>query len=243
MNKRENDTINFILDNYKGIRRNRALRIAAGELKTTDEEFKNFLFNELVRAKMSIITQYKNIEELTEWEHILVNRYKYFEGNGDMVQAAKTHLKIAEIKNLISKLEKLIASYGGFVANMLRGNLLTEHEACQLFNINWEEFKDRKQHYLEVCGEKKEHIVYLVIAITGCEYRWRKGREKSYFDCPQYEMPMFWAIHEYIMQEMKDNKDFHESTNKMFKELFPKVKTYKQSTDLEGNVLGYEEDK
>lgn len=246
MNKENNEFVDFILDTFHGARRDRALKLATGQIKSTDPEFKKFIMNELVIIRRSIIKQYKKVEWLAEYRKEYSKRYKQFEKAGDIVEAAETHIKIAEINGYIKEIEGLIASYGSYVSDVLRFDLLTEHEACQLFNINYKTFQDEKKNYLAI--EKKAngnngHLVYSVIAVCAPEYRHRKGRAKEWIDCPNSEVPIYWAMHEHIKQEMKDNEEFKAATNKAFKECFPGLKTYRAVKDLEGNVVKVIEDK
>jgi hypothetical protein len=238
----DNKLINFILDNYKGLRRDRNLRIASGQLKNSDPEFKHHILNELVYARREIIKYFQLIETLYEYRKIHSKNYKCFEKAGEISNAAETHIKIAEINKMIGDITNVIASYGGYVIDVLRFDMLSDHEVCQIFNINYKTFKDRKKHYFEICGDKEEHIVYLVLSVCGPEYRHRRGRAKGIYDCLDSEMPIYWAMHKHIMQEMKNNEEFNEAINKVFKEIFPEIKTYKAVKDLEGNVMRVVED-
>ncbi len=239
----DNKLINFILDNYKGVRRDRNLRIISGQLKSTDKEFKKHILNELVYARRDIIKNYRTIETCVEYRKIHSKNYKYFEEVGDITNVAETHIKIAEIDKLISDIKSVISIYGGYIMDILRFDMLSDHEACQVFNINYKTFQDDKKRYLNISEGNEEHLVYKVISICGPEYRQCKGRAKEYYDCPNSEMPVYWAMNEHIRQEMKDNKEFHEATYKAFKEIFPELKTYKTVKDLEGNIIKVIEDK
>lgn len=244
MNKKE--LINYVLDNYSGVRGSRMLKIVAGQLKSEDTEFKQYIINELVRYRRSIIENYKTIERVAGYRKIHQKKYDYLESIGDIAGAAETHLKIADINVLINSCEDVISDIGKFTADILKFELLTEHEACQVFNINWKTWQEKKERYLNLrnkCKEKVEHLVYSVIAICGPEYRLRKGRAKEWYDCPNYEMPIYWAMHEYMMKEMENNEEFQVATTKAFKELFPGVRTCRVVKDLEGRVVDVIEEK
>lgn len=234
--------INYVLDNYSGVRGSRMLKIAAGQLKSEDTEFKQYIINELVRYRRPIIENYKTIEKVAGYRKIHKRKYDYLESIGDIAKAAETHLKIADINNLISSCKDIIADIGKFIADTLRFDLLTEHEACQIFNINWKTWQDNKKMFLELDEREENHLVYSIIVVCGPEYRHRKGRSKDWYDCPNYEMPIYWSIHEYMMREMKDNKEFHNATNKAFKEIFGDIPTYHVVKDLEGRVIDIIED-
>lgn len=238
----DNKSIDFILDNYKGKRRERALKVALNKLKTTDIEFKKYALNELVRFRWSLIKNYKSIELLHEYIRITEREYKKSKREGDIVKSAEVQLYISDVQRLIKDVKEIVASYGGIIASFLRFNILSEHEVCQVFNINHKVWEKQKSRYMSI-STNKENLVYSIIAITGVEYRKLRGRKKGYYDCPDYEMPVYWGMHEYMMHEMRNNEEFHKATTKAFKELFPKIKTYTAVKDLEGNIVKLLEDK
>lgn len=228
--------INIILDNCKGIRRDRALRVELGQLKESDDEFKKYIKNELVRARRIVIAFYNYIESLYELRMMEDKKYKHFESINDPVNRAETYLKISEINNTINDKLKIISDMGNFFIAVLRSNILEEHDLCQIFNINWRTFQDKKHEYIEQFG-KEEHLTYKVISVTGVEYRDRKGRDKEFYDCHRSEMPLYWSMFEHIMREIEDNKELNKATDERFKELFPDIKTCRVFEDLEGNIV------
>jgi len=230
--------INFILDNYKGIRRDRALKIESHHLNRCDKEYCQYLKNELVRIRKSIIEVYMKIETLYEYRKIHLRNLEYFEGKEDIVNAAEIQLKISEIVNQIVDFEKFISEMGRFLVTVLRANILTEHEICQLFNINEKTWENKKAEYLGAFEGKEDnaHLAYSILTINCPEYRIRKGREKGIYDCPKHEMPIYWAVHEYVLDLMKNNEGFKSATFKKFKELHPEVRICKVVKDLEGNI-------
>ncbi|ADK13136.1 MULTISPECIES: hypothetical protein [Clostridium] len=230
------DSINYVLDNYKGVRRDRALKIISGQLKETDLEFKQYVKNELVRDRKTIIEQYKNIEGLHEVRKACEREYKYYEKINDVVNKAEFQLNISEVDKLAKEILRIIATLGEHFIDVLSLNILEEHDVCQLLNINWKIFKNNKQAYIKQFGEK-DKLVYKVISVMGPEYRYRKGRMKEIYDCPKYEMPVYWAMNERIMQEVDNNKELKKLADEAFEKLFPDVKTYRVVKDLEGNVI------
>ena len=227
--------INWILDNVKGIERDRYIRIEMG--KATPEEIKHVFINKMIKLRRIVIQNYKTIEKIVGYKRTHQKNYEYLEKIGDIVRAAETHLKIADINNLIIDCKDSICDCGKWFQYILRQDLLTEHEACQLFNINWKTFQDAKEEYLKMDETNSDHIVYSVIVVMASEYRERKGRMKDWLDCPRYEMPIYWAMHEYMMDATKDNEEFHEAAFKKFKEIFGDIPTYHAVKDLEGNII------
>ena len=240
------NAIDYILDNLKGLRRDRALKIVTGQ--TTEAETKQYIINEFVRYRMEIIRTYRVIEELRDIKSISNKKYKHYESTGDIVHAAENHIKIFKINNDLKALRKCVGVFGARIIYFLKLNVLTEHEACQLFNINYKTFQNAKNEYSKVLEKDNkdisndEHLIYSVIAVCAPEYRHRRGRLKEWLDCPYSEMPIYWAIHEYMLQKMQDNEEFKEASDKAFKECFPGVKTYRAIKDLEGNIIKIEEE-
>lgn len=236
INKKHEDIINNILDNMKGKRRDRALKIATGQLHITDEEYKQFIYGELLRRKRIVIDSYKAIADLYNYRRQFDKWYKEYEDNGDIVSAAEVQVKIGGIKNLIRSLKADISEAGEYFINILSSDVIDEHEACALFNINSKTWENEKENYVKQFGEE-DNLVYKIISICAVEYRWYKGRYKDFYDCEMYEMPIYWAINEHIMQEMRENKELKKATDEKFKEIFGDMQTYRVVTDLEGNVV------
>jgi hypothetical protein len=235
-------SIDYILDNYKGIRRDRALKVVTGQLKSDDKELKQFVLNELVRCRREIVQAYEMIEIANDEISNLRKEYKECASKGDIVGAAETQLIISDIENSRGEIKATIISKGKLIRGLLKAEVITEHEACQVFNINHKTCAIEKESLYKMDTSKEDYSVFDVIVITGCEYRHRKGRAKEFYDCPHSEMPIYWAIHEYTMDAMNDNKEFQEASDKAFKRIFPEVKTYTAVKDLEGNVIKIVED-
>lgn len=238
-----NCNIERILNTCKSAaRQDRDSKIKSGQLNLTDPEGKQYVKNELVRARWIIIELYKHMNNLYECKRICDNDYKYFESINDPVRRAEAYLKISEINSLIENSSKYISNLGELFIEVLNWNILSEHDVCQLFNINWKTFQSRKQRYKNNFKEK-DNLIFKTISIAGAEYRDRKGRAKGIYDCDEYEMPVYWAIGDRIMQEIDINKDVKEKVRKGIKEFFPSIKTYRTIEDLEGNIIRIVADK
>ncbi|MFL0198690.1 hypothetical protein ACJDU8_24500 [Clostridium sp. WILCCON 0269] len=232
-----NCNIERILDTYKStVRQNRILRIKSGELKRTDPEWKQYIKNEFVRDRWIVIALYKRIDELLECKRIYDNDYIYFEKINDVVKRAEIYLQISEINKTIECISKHIANFGKFFIDILTLNILSEHDVCQLLNINCQTFQNRKRRYKNKFGEKN-NLTLKIVSVTGAEYRYRKGKLKGIYDCYEYEMPVYWAVDECMLQEMDNNKEFGEAAGEIFKSIFSDVNTYSAVMDLEGNVI------
>jgi hypothetical protein len=232
-----NCNIERILDTYKSnVTQSRILRIKSGQLKQTDPEWKLYIKNELIRSRWIVIALYKNIDELLEIKKTYDSYYKYFEKINDVVKKAEIYLQISEINKLVEDISKHIGSLGKFFIDVLNSNILSEHDVCQLFSINFRTFQNKKQRYKNAFGEK-DNLTFKIVSVTGAEYRYRRGKRKGIYDCHEYEMPVYWAVDECILQEMDNNKEFAEAADKVFKSIFSGVKTYRAVTDLEGNVI------
>lgn len=182
------------------------------------------------------------MDKLYECKKIYDNDYEHFESSNDAVRRAETYLEISEINNLIEDISKHIANLGEIFIEILNLNILSEHDVCQLLNINWKTFQDKKQRYKNKFGEK-DNLTYKIVSVAGAEYRDGKGKLKDIYDCHEYEMPIYWAIGDRIMQEMDNNEEFHKSVRQGIKKFFPGIKTYKAVKDLEGNIVKVVEEK
>ncbi len=211
-------------------------RISSGNFKVDSEEYKQCVKNEIVVARRCIIHEFKDIDRLHETRRIYDKNYEYYGKTNDAVNRAETYLKICEINELVKQSLNIIANFGEALIELLTNNNFKEHDLCQLLNINWKTFQNVKSRYMKNFGDK-EHLLYRIVSVCGPEYRDRKGRMEECYDCPQYEMPVYWAISERIMQEMENNEEFKKATDKKFKELFPGLQTYRAVTDLEGNTV------
>lgn len=235
----DTNSFDFIMDNYKGIKRDRALKIATNQLGKGDKEYCQYMKNELVTFRRSIIKYYKTIEKLSKYREEHMKDLKFWQENRNIIKEAETQLIISEIDEVIQGNRSLIARMGGLVAHILGLNILSEHEVCQLFNINAMTWKKKRGEFLSNCEGKQEsdNLISSVIVIKGPEYRALKCREKGVYDCPDYEMPIYWAMHEEAIEHMRTNEEFREAAREKFKQLYPDLKSYKVVKDLEGNII------
>jgi len=238
----DKSNINFILDNYAGTRRDRALKLESGLLKRGDQEFNQYIKNELFRSRRIIIKNFMQIERISEYKKGHLSNLKCYQRIGDIVNAAETQLHISNLDIIKNETIESIATLGKLFADILRSDVLTEHEICQILNINaktWDRCKTRymRMRQDEWKAEANNYLNYSIIAVTGPEYRERRGRMKYIFDCPDYEMPIYWAMHIYMIEAMKENKEFQKATREKLKEFWPEIKTYKVAKDAEGNVI------
>ncbi len=234
----------FVLDNFKGKRKDRALRFLSGQLKHGDPELKKYLSCEAARARRAVMGSYKMIELCEDHKREYQEVFNQYKAISNVVDAAELHLILAQLDEDIESEKKQIAFCGRHLSNILQNDVLTEHEACQLFNINEKTWEECRQRYYDLMKDKRKpaHPVYSIITVAGAEYRERKGRAKGFYDCPEYEMPVYWAIHEHIYSEMKGNKELNAAAFQKFKELWPEIKTYRAIKDMEGNIISTEED-
>lgn len=237
-----NDSINFVLDNFKGKRRDRALGILTGTINEDSKEYKNYFKCELIRARKLAIKNFKTLEELYKIRYETSKTYKAFEKSDDIVRAAEIQLNLSEIDSTIKEAENIISDLGELFISILSTDMLTEHEALQIFNINSRTWQKNKIRYLEGNNERNSiNLVYKLISVTGVEYRRRKGDMKDIYDCDRHEMPVYWAISERILSELENNSELKKAARKKIDELFPGIRKYNAIKDLEGNIVRIEE--
>lgn len=236
------NSINFVLDNFKGKRRDRALGILTGSIKENSEELISYFKCELIRVRRLAIKNFKVLEELYKIRYETSKTYKAFEKSGDIVRTAEIQLNLSKIDSIIKETKNIISELGETFINFLTADILTEHEACQIFNINFKTWQDNKKRYLKDCsGKDSKHLVYKIISVTGVEYRERKGNLKECYDCDKHEMPVYWAISERILSELENNVEMKKAARKKIDELFPEIRKYRAVKDLEGNIVRMEE--
>lgn len=234
--------VSILLASSNGARGEVEKKIYSGEIGSQDKDLKSYTFSQIIRVKMAVSAIFKEIESVGEYRNKCQKLYKEFEDSGDIVGAAGMHLEIKDFQDIINVYKKQIATIGRFLIDILHCDIFTEHEMCQLLNINWITWQKEKESYIKQFGEE-EDLIYHITAVTGPEYRHRRGRMKDWYDCPRYEMPVYWSIHEAISQRMDEDEEFKKATDKKFKELFPDFKWYRGITDLEGNLIGLLEEK
>lgn len=229
--------INNILDNMKGIRRDRALKFVTGKLKYGDPELQLYINNELIRRKRIVINEFKTLEDFYKQRERLKVLEKSFHESGNIIQESEAITIEGEIKEIIDNIKNSIVDMGKFFTTILSDEkLINDNAACAIFNINAKTWVNKKREYIEQFNEK-DKLVYKLLTVCGVEYRNRRGRAKDWYDCSQWEMPVYWSVSEFMFREIDKNKDLKNATRKTFKKVFGDIPTCRVVKDLEGNII------
>lgn len=185
----------------------------------------------------------------------LVNIYKDLDICYKDKKRAKKVLELEYIDNntkkqyqeYINKLDNLIENYNtqlnslGYVLVNLYVPMLDKYfnkkEIAQLIGGPYEQIKeiDEFQSRKET-GTRSITEAYI---IHHAEYRWRKGRSKDFIDCPNWEMPLFNCMSDYILGEIHKNSEASNKMSNVFEEMFGEALST-VTFDSNGNVTNIE---
>lgn len=147
----------------------------------------------------------------------------------------------------INKLDKLIEIYKnqinslGYVLVNLYVPMLDKYfnkkEIAQLIGGSYEQIKRIDEWYKKrETGTKSITDSYI---IHHGEYRWRKGRGKDFIDCPNWEMPLFNCMSDYMWKAINDNPKARAEMDNKFEEVFSDSMV-NATIDSNGNVIAVE---
>ena len=112
-----------------------------------------------------------------------------------------------------------------------------EKEIIQIIGGSYEEV-NKINDFIERKETGTDSITESYI-IHHAEYRWRKGRSKDFVDCPNWEMPLFNCISDYMLEEIHKNSEASNKMSNVFEEMFGEALTT-VTFDSNGNVAGIE---
>ena len=185
----------------------------------------------------------------------LVNIYKDLDICYKDKKRAKKVLELEYIDNntkkqyqeYINKLDNLIENYNtqlnslGYVLVNLYVPMLDKYfnkkEIAQLIGGPYEQIKeiDEFQSRKET-GTRSITEAYI---IHHAEYRWRKGRSKDFIDCPNWEMPLFNCMSDYMWKAINDDPKLRSEMDNKFEELFSESMV-NATIDEKGNIIAVE---
>lgn len=226
-------------EDLNGVMKERFIRLATGEEKADDRLFYSNLF---IKAKFGLRNTFKNLDEYS-----------------DELKETRKLIKLGRSKEQLEKLKKyenvLVGAIASFNEHKLNyGRLLvdslipminkyfTEHEIIQLVGgseVTAREHKETMER-LELGGCKDEDggFAFDFIFHHG-EYRWRRGRAKDFIDCPEWEMPLFNAISDYIIHQVRSTPKLKYEMDKKCEEMFEDAMVY-ATFDNNGNIRSTE---
>lgn len=147
---------------------------------------------------------------------------------------------IYELNNYIDRCQKILNTLAGVLINLyipLIDKHFNKKEIIQIIGGSYEEvnkinaFIERKETGTNSITES--YIIHHV------EYRWRKGRSKDFIDCPNWEMPLFNCISDYMLEEIHKNSEASNKMSNIFEEMFGEYSS-SVTLDSNGNVINIE---
>lgn len=152
-----------------------------------------------------------------------------------------------QYKEYINKLDNLIENYNnqlnslGYVLVNLYVPMLDKYfnkkEIVQLIGGSYEQIKKIDEWYKKrETGTRSITDSYI---IHHGEYRWRKGRSKDFIDCPNWEMPLFNCMSDYMWKAINDNPKTRAEMDNKFEEMF-QDSMVNVTIDSNGNIIATE---
>lgn len=152
-----------------------------------------------------------------------------------------------QYKEYINKLDNLIENYNnqlnslGYVLVNLYVPMLDKYfnkkEIVQLIGGSYEQIKKIDEWYKKrETGTRSITDSYI---IHHGEYRWRKGRSKDFIDCPNWEMPLFNCMSDYMWKAINDNPKTRAEMDNKFEEMF-QDSMVNVTIDPNGNIIATE---
>lgn len=155
-----------------------------------------------------------------------------------------TRKKYLDYYNAVNKLIKnyktQLNSLGYVLANLyvpMLDKYFNKKEIAQLIGGSYEQIKriDEFQARKET-GTRSITEAYI---IHHAEYRWKKGRNKDFIDCPNWEMPLFWCMSDYMWKAIEEDPKLSNEMDKQFEEMFSDCMV-NATIDEKGNVIAVE---
>ena len=220
-----------MLEEKPGIETERYIRMLKGEMQEND---RLYISNKLIKTKRSLIKQYKKLDhyylEIRAAKRIIeseaADKYKI-----------ESETYIESIGKIVSEIEDYIMSCGDVIINAyipLIDKYFSESEIIQLLSGSYSQAKRIREFY-----NKKETGTRSLtdsFIIHHVEYRRRKGRDKDFIDCPDWEMPLFNCISTYMWKAINENPKARADMDKFQEEMFGDAMVY-TTTDSQGNIM------
>lgn len=216
-----------------GILRDRLLRISLGEEIEGDRLFAS---NMLVSVKLQLRKIYYNTpkyrDEIKKHEN-----WMSITDNEDDKQKCITY--IDSISKLLELYKEQLRKYGSII-NLLTGYIdkyFSNEEIIQLLGGGYEEAKRIKEwHDNRDTGSRSLTTSYIMHHV---EYRWNKQRCKDFVDCPEWEMPLFNCLSEYIFECINNDPKARQDMDEHIEDIFSECRVI-TTVDSEGNIVGAE---
>lgn len=191
--------------------------------------------NGFIRLKFEVRDAYKDLddcyrdkkvaENMLDFELIDINRYQDY---------------ILKLNDLIDCHKKRLNAVAGFLINLyipLIDEYFNKDEIAQIIGGSFEEI-NKIDEFIERKETGTNSITESYI-IHHAEYRWKKGRSKDFVDCPNWEMPLFNCVSNYMLEEIRKNKEASSKMSEVFESMFPESLS-NVILDADGNVISIE---
>ena len=223
-------------NDFKGKKKERFIRIGLEEPQDGD---RLFFSNLLIDMKFSLREIFKKQKEC--FDQLESTRISLELGGSkkELQSLKKYENTLVEYKDI---LKKQILNYGSTLVNIIIpeiNNHFTEDEIIQLVGGPEDEAKKIKEVMTEIDLKNSEKGFAFNLIFHRGEYRLRKGRSKDFIDCPKWEMPLFWAVSDYIYKEINSNPELKHEMDNLFQEMFEDAIVYPKH-DNQGNVVGFD---
>lgn len=194
--------------------------------------------NNFLKLKFKLVNIYKNLDKWYE-------RKRRAKRMLDLEYIDKSTRK--EYLDYYNSVDKLIENYNsqlnslGYVLVNLYIPMLDKYfnkkEIAQLIGGSYEQIKRIDEWYKKrETGTKSITDSYI---IHHGEYRWRKGRSKDFIDCPDWEMPLFHCMSDYMWKTINDDPKARAEMDNKFEEMFAECMV-NATIDEKGNVIAVE---
>lgn len=220
-----------MLEEKPGMETERYIRMLKGEMQGND---RLYISNKLIKVKRSLIKGYKKLDycssEIKEAKRII-------ESDAAEKYKIESEEHIESMEKIIKEIKDYIISCGDVIINAyipLIDKYFSEKEIIQILSGSYSQARRIKEFYDK--QEKGARSLTDSFIIHHIEYRWRKGRDKGFIDCPDWEMPLFNCVSTYIWQAIKNNPKARADMNKFQEEMFGDAMVC-TTTDSQGNII------
>lgn len=220
---------------FKGIDKERWINIAMGKATGTDRLLISNLF---VKTKFQLRETYINLERYwheLKWCNANIER-------GLTKESLEQHEKYKQaLEDAIKSNFNILKAYGQYLIDGLIPLLnayFTDHEIVQIVGGSIKTAEEIKSTMDRLDLKNKRGFAFNFIYHHG-EYRWGRGRAKDFIDCPNWEMPLFNCISDYILYEIENNPKLKQASDEVFEKMFGDAMVY-ATFDNEGNITATE---
>lgn len=147
---------------------------------------------------------------------------------------------IYKLNDFIDKYQKSLNTLGRVLIDLyipLIDKYFNKKEIIQIIGGSYEEI-NKINDFIERKETGTNSITESYI-IHHAEYRWRKGRSKDFVDCPDWEMPLFNCMSDYMLEEIHKNSEASNKMSNVFEEMFGEALST-VTFDSNGNVVNIE---